>query len=268
MTAEQVEVRGGSLAVEDEGEGRAFVWGHGLTSSRADERRTGFMGSWTFPEGGVRLIRYDARGHGESPGTAEPARYRWDELAHDQLALANALGIDHYVAGGASMGCATALHAAVAAPGRIEALVLAIPPTAWATRPDQRALYEAGAQVIERDGLAVFADLGAAMPPPAVFADLGLDWPSISRERTLALDADILPSILRGAAASDLPPEEAVAGLTMPALVLAWEGDPTHPASTAHRLGEVLPHADIFVASDLADVLTWPERVRAFVAAP
>ena len=260
-----IEVRGGPLAVEEEGDGRAFLWGHGLTSSRADERRTGFMGSWTFPEGGVRLVRYDARGHGESPGPADPDRYRWDELALDQLALADALGIDRYVAGGASMGCATALHAAVAAPDRVEALVLAIPPTAWATRPDQRAQYEAGAQLIEQGGLEAFAELSSAMPPPAVFADLGLDWPTLSRERMLGLDPETLPSIMRGAAASDLPPEEAVSALTMPALILAWTGDPTHPDSSARRLAELLPRAEAHVAEDLGAVLTWPERVREFV---
>ena len=138
-------------------------------------------------------------------------------------------------------------------------------PTAWATRPDQRVQYETGATLIERSGLPAFADLGAAMPGPAVFADLDLDWPTIMRERISSLDAEVLPSILRGAGASDLPDEEAVSALTMPALVLAWEGDATHPASTAHRLGELLPHADLHVAADLADVLTWPDRVRDFV---
>ena len=36
-----------------------------------------------------RLIRYDARGHGESGATADPADYAYPSLAADQLALAD-----------------------------------------------------------------------------------------------------------------------------------------------------------------------------------
>lgn len=262
-----VAVRGGPLAYEEFGVGRAFLWGHGLSSSRAEEDTAGLLGAWPFPAGEVRRVRYDARGHGASPGPADPTAYRWEELALDQLALADGLGIERYVAAGASMGCATALHAAVQAPDRVEALVLAIPPTAWAGRPAQRALYEAGADLIEAEGLAPFAEVSALAPPPKLFAGLGLDWGEQARQRALALDAATFPSVLRGAAASDLPAPEAVAALTVPVLILAWTGDDTHPVSTAERLAELVPHADLHVAEELRSVLTWPERVVSFVRA-
>ncbi len=261
------DVRGGPIAYEEVGTGRGFLWGHGLTSSRAEEDTTGLLGRWPFPVDAVRRVRYDARGHGSSPGPVDPAQYRWEALALDQLALADALGIETYVAAGASMGCATALHAAVLAPDRIEALVVVIPPTAWERRPAQRALYEAGADLIERDGLQAFAEASALAPPPMLFANLGLDWGEQSRRRALALDAATLPSVLRGAAASDLPSVDAVAALSMPVLVLAWAGDPTHPVATAERLGELLPQAEVVVAEDLRAVLSWPQRVVQFVAA-
>ncbi|MCB1015792.1 MAG: hypothetical protein KDB10_11835, partial [Acidimicrobiales bacterium] len=76
-----------------------------------------------------------------------------------------------------------------------------------------------------------------------------------------------LPSVLRGAAASDLPDPDVLAGVDAPALVLAWTGDDTHPVSTAERLADLLPRADLVVAEDLRDVLSWPERVVAFVDA-
>lgn len=262
-----VKVRGGPLAYDEVGSGRAVLWGHGLSSSRAEEDATGLLGAWPFATDEVRRVRYDARGHGRSPGPADPAAYRWDELALDQLALADALGIDRYVAAGASMGCATALHAAVLAPERVEALVLAIPPTAWDTRPAQRALYEAGAGLIDAEGLAAFAEVSAAAPPPKLFAGLGLDWGAQARERALALDAMTFPSVLRGAAASDLPALEAVAAITVPTLILAWTGDETHPVSTAERLAELLPHAALEVADDLRSILRWSQRVVDFVAA-
>ncbi len=165
-----IEVRGGPLAYDEVGSGRGFLWGHGLSSSRAEEDTTGLLGAWPFPGDEARRVRYDARGHGGSPGPADPAAYRWDELARDQLGLADALGIGTYVAAGASMGCATALHAAVLAPERVDALVLVIPPTAWVSRPAQRALYEAGADLIDGEGLAAFAEVSAQAPPPKLFA--------------------------------------------------------------------------------------------------
>ncbi len=267
MVSPAVEVRGGPLAYEEVGGGRSFLWGHGLTANRAEEDTTGLLGTWPFPRDQVRRVRYDARGHGASPGPADPAAYGWDELARDQLALADALGIGPFVAAGASMGCATALHAAVLAPERVQALVLVIPPTAWAGRPQQRALYEAGADLIEQEGLGAFAEVSAQAPPPMLFANLGLDWGEQARRRALALDEASLPSILRGAAASDLPPEAAVSGMDVPALILAWEGDASHPVATAERLDALLPRSELVVADDLRAVLSWPERVVSFVAA-
>lgn len=64
-----------------------------------------------------------------------------------------------------------------------------------------------------------------------------------------------------------IPAVEQVAALSMPALVLAWTGDPTHPVATADGLGELLPQAEVVVAEDLRAVLSWPQRVVQFVAA-
>ena len=116
------------------GSGRPFLWAHGLTSSIAAERDGGLF-QW---EDGVELVRYDARGHGRSPAGSSSADYEWPSLAEDFLAVADSVGFDSMVAGGASMGCATVLYAALAAPSRVDALVLAIPPTAWETRAAQR----------------------------------------------------------------------------------------------------------------------------------
>ena len=46
-------------------------------------------------------------------------------------------GHARYVLGGVSMGAATALAAAVQQPGRVAGLILALPPTAWDSRPRQ-----------------------------------------------------------------------------------------------------------------------------------
>jgi pimeloyl-ACP methyl ester carboxylesterase len=261
---QRVRVRGAELAVYRRGGGRAFYWGHGLTSSSAQEDAVGLR-PWGELREGWELLRVDARGHGASSGEPEPKRYEWRELAGDLLALADALGHEHFVAGGASMGAAVSLSAAVAAPERVDALVLMIPPTAWATRKAQAHKYREDAELAEREGLESLVAAEAKRPPIPIFAGL-FDPAEMARARLAALDARRLPAILRGAAASDLPDPKAVAALRQPALLLAWEGDDGHPLSTAERLAELLPNANLAVARRLADLGAWPRLVADFCA--
>jgi len=60
---ERVAVRGGELAVRRRRAGRAFHWGHGLTSSMAQEDRAG-LALWRKLGDGWEVTRFDARGHG------------------------------------------------------------------------------------------------------------------------------------------------------------------------------------------------------------
>ena len=70
-----------------------------------------------------------------------PADYHWSNLAKDMAAVADGLGVENFIAGGQSMGCATALYAGLLAPQRIRGLVLVNPPTAWETRAAQGEFY-------------------------------------------------------------------------------------------------------------------------------
>jgi pimeloyl-ACP methyl ester carboxylesterase len=264
-----VEVRGVDLHVRDEGapDGRLVVFGHGLLASMAQDDAGGGATVPVRPGGRVRVVRYDARGHGESAATRRDGDYRWRALALDMLAVLDAVsGPDaRAVLGGASMGCATALHAAVLAPARVDALVLVIPPTARGARRKQALLYRAGAAMISAAGMAPFARMARVAPAPRILqGDLaGVHRAAI--ERMATLDRAVVPHVLRGAAASDLPPAAALAAVEVPALVLAWEGDPTHPTSTAQMLAANLPRAELHVASDAAAVRGWPDLVDAFL---
>ena len=259
-----MEVRGVDLAVEESGTGTPVLWGHGLTSSMAAEVAMGF-GVVDLPEDRYRVVRYDARGHGDSGGTTDPADYAYPGLAADQLGLADALGIDRFVVGGMSMGSATALHTAVAAPDRVLALVLGIPPTAWEGRQARGAAYRDRGRIIEEEGLDAFIEVAMAEPLAEIFAPFAELVTAGIRARYESYDPAILAPLLTGVGGSDLPAPEAVAELTMPVLVLAWEGDPVHPQATAERLGELLPQAEVVVAPTLRDVLAWSGRVREFL---
>ncbi len=206
---------------------------------------------------GRQVVRYDARGHGTAGGPDDQAAYRWPALATDLLALADALGFDRFVSSGVSMGTATTLHAAVRAPERIEAMILAAPPTAWETRAAQADQYRAGAEFFRgKDPSA----LAAFLQPPLVFAD---------RPPEAAIPdipGDLLPTVLHGAADSNLPDKGDLAALDQPTLILAWADDPSHPVSTAEQLHETLPNATLHVSSDVDDVRTWTDHIQRFLA--
>ena len=75
-----------------------------------------------------------------------------------------------------------------------------------------------------------------------------------------------LPTVLRGAAASDLPGAEALRGLSMPALILAWDTDTGHPLETAQELARLLPDSRLDVARRFDEIVRWPALVRDFLA--
>ncbi len=260
----RVAARGVDLAVRDTGGGIPVVWGHGLTSSTAAEEAMG-MGVADLPADRYRVVRYDARGHGESEATTDPDDYAYPALAADQLGLADALGLDRFVTGGLSMGSGTALHTAVAAPDRVLALVLGIPPTAWEGRIARGAVYQDRGRFLRENGLEAFVEQALAEPLAPIFAPFAEQVRAGIRSRYESYDPEVLAPLLTGIGGSDLPAPEAVAGLAMPVLVLAWKDDPVHPEATAERLAELLPQAEVVVAGSLKEVFTWTDRVTAFL---
>ncbi len=244
--------------------GPAIVWGHGLTSSRAGEEAAGLL-RWDRIAEGNALLRYDSRGHGESEST--PGGYGWDQLAQDQLELSEALGIERYIAGGASLGMATALHAAVAAPDRIEKLICMIPPTAWESRSAQADRYELMASIVETKGVEPLIAAAADMPVADPFVEVEAMVKDRQAEAMRAVDPHRLATVFRGATGANFPSPERVAELQMPVQILAWTGDDGHPISTVDRLVDLLPQAEVAIASTLDDVFGWSDIVHDFVHA-
>lgn len=259
-----MQVRGVDIAVRASGQGRPLFWGHGLTGSMAQDDDAGLL-DWEALAHSRRLVRYDARGHGGSETTLDADDYRWPELARDLWALADAFDEPTAALGGLSMGCATALHAAAAVPERVEALVLVAPPTAWETRARQARIYRTLAGVIERVGLGPFrwlASLARFMPGPPYLSDLQRSVVDHLRRA----DPRSVINAFRGAADSDLPPPDALRAVRAPVLILAWRGDPAHPVSTAERLGEILPNAELHVAGTLDEIHAWSPTICSFLA--
>jgi pimeloyl-ACP methyl ester carboxylesterase len=236
-----IELPRGPVRVRVCGEGPPLIWSHGVFFPiDVDDQST--LGRVLSSAPGFTMIRWDARGHGGTPPAPTADDHRWDRMGEDVLALADALGIERFAAGGISMGAAVTLHAAVKAPERIAAMLLLAMPTAWETRPAEQDRYR---------------ELLALGSPEALAAHVQDDLDEIFTEETLpaslramvahqrASSWTALERIIVGASRSDLPDLPEVAALRMPALLRPWPNDTGHPLSTAEALAAALPHADL-----------------------
>lgn len=239
-----------------------FVWAHGLQSSRAHEDELGLF-DWRPVEEVARLVRYDARGHGEGGCPYEDRAYRWPTLVDDMLWAAGTEG--PFVAGGACMGAATALYAALRARRRVQAMVLVTPPAAWESRNGQVDEYASAAALCEKAGLPSLLESWGRRPQPPVIDREMPTARDIAMRHLATMDEKALPAILRGMALSDLPSPEELSSLVLPALILAWDDDPCHPVATAKALADTLIMCEMHVAYDLAGVRRWPGLIRDFL---
>lgn len=248
-----------TLTYEVRGDGPVLGYAHGMLLSRAGEDAMGVL-DWSVLAQHRRLVRYDARAHGQSTGRPVPDDYVWPELADDLLAVVDEVSPDAPVDWmGASMGCGTLLWAATKAPQRFRRLVLVIPPTTGETRAGSAGMYRTGADVVEAEGLSTWLAALQQFATPEIFATVPGYGLKVDVTETL------LPSVLRGAAQTDLPDAAALAGLAQPTLILSWETDPVHPVSTGQLLADTLPQAHLHVSSTVDDVRTWAGRVAAFL---
>ncbi|MDQ6840631.1 MAG: alpha/beta fold hydrolase [Actinomycetota bacterium] len=240
-----------------------LVWAHGLVSSRAHEDELGLF-DWSVPETSATVVRYDARGHGESEAMQYYDRaFRWPCMVDDML---RAGGTEAFVAGGVDMGGAVALWTALRAPKRVQAMVLVAPPPAWELRGPGAEQCEKEAQVVEARGLPAWADDVRRRPQPRIFAEELPRAGDVTARHLLTMDTKAVPAILRGAAASDLPTRDEIRALVVPTLILAWTDDPAHPVEMAESLADLLVLSELHVAKDLAAIRAWPDLVRDFLA--
>ena len=263
-----MQVRELGLNVSVKGTGPTFVWGHGLMASMASEDTLDWFRWQDFPET-IRLVRFDARGHGRSQVSSHPEDYHWRQLGRDMCAVADTVGAETLIAGGASMGCATTIYAALQAPERMKGLVLVIPPTAWETRAGQGKLYQRFALIGGLLGGNRMAKLmGGSLDRmlPSWLVEKEPDKLVGLVEGLSVMKRGALRNLFNGAALTDLPPREEFKVLAgIPCIILAWVGDPTHPVSSAEELHRLLPSSELFVAQGFEEFKTIPGRMRDFV---
>lgn len=253
------------------GEGKPFLWAHGLNASIEAEDILDWFEWEKFPPT-VKLVRYDARGHGKSQFSPDVADYHWRRLGEDMLKIGAAVSAEPFIAGGDSMGCATAIYAALLAPERVRGLVLALPPAFWERRAAQGKSQRRAAAIVRLlgrfgDGLLkrmLSSSAGSALPGWLVQAE-----PEMAQRMaamTRLLNPRTMAITMQGAAETDLPPREELRALAnIPALILAWVDDPTHPVESAEELHRLLPASELFIIRSYDDYKKMPGCIRDFV---
>lgn len=107
----------------DEGEGPLILLIHGFASSKAvNWVDTGWVS--TLTKSGRRVLAVDNRGHGKSEKLYDPSQYSTTLMAEDAMRLLDHVKADKAVVMGYSMGARISAFAALAAPERLNGLIL------------------------------------------------------------------------------------------------------------------------------------------------
>jgi pimeloyl-ACP methyl ester carboxylesterase len=240
---------GTSLAGESAGAGQAIVLLHGLTATR----RYVVMGSRLLERSGMRVISYDARGHGRSGAAPTRGAYDYGDLAGDVESVMDAMGVDRAILAGTSMGAHTALRLALSNPARVSGLALITPaydPDRWGGA-QELAGWDALAAGLREGGVEGFVAAYDLEGLPEAWREVVgrvLRQRLSAHEHPLAV-ADALEAVPRSRPFESL---EELATVTVPTLVVGSrdEADPGHPLRVAELYARRIAGARLAVEQE------------------
>ena len=256
------EINGYRLRYRFEGAGPLVVFGHGLMGSIEQIDENAPLLAELLEH--VRLLTYDARGHGKSDGPEDASGYTWETLGRDMSAMITFAGEEQAIIGGASMGAATALWVAIEQPERVRALALMMPPPLGPERIRSEA---------EKQAVTVLDLLSAAVQNFGVekTVELAQNFPGFAptpeeaRERAhwlLQQNPLTLLYAIRGLITAPFHDPERYREIEVPTLVIAHEGDGLHPVRAARLLGDTIPDCEVVIASHPGHWQAHPEELR------
>jgi 3-oxoadipate enol-lactonase len=188
-------------------------------------------------DAGYRVVRYDARGHGES--ASPPTPYTIEDLGRDLVAVLDRFEIERAHVAGVSLGGATAMWAAVHAPERVGRLVVCCS----AVRFGEPSGWEERAELVREHGMAPVAEAIAER----WFTPRYLEkHPNVVVEIVHAL-ALTDPEGYAGCceAIRDLDLSDDIAAIKAPTLVIAGAQDPVSPPADGQFVADRIPGARI-----------------------
>jgi pimeloyl-ACP methyl ester carboxylesterase len=229
-----------SFHYQDTGTGRPFVFQHGLGGDVSQP-----FGLFR-PPAGVRLIAFDARGHGRTGMVGDAGGLNFQTFGEDLRALLEHVGVDRAMIGGISMGAALALHFALRWPERVEGLVLSRPawleePCPWNVR-----MFTLVSTLLRRHGPQQGLDEFQRTPEHRETAER---WPDVAQSLSLQFQqpgaAQSVEKLERIITDRPHPDRAAWAGIRVPTLVLGNRADPIHPFEYAEELARAIPGATL-----------------------
>ncbi|HYQ05138.1 MAG TPA: alpha/beta fold hydrolase [Polyangiaceae bacterium] len=242
------EVRGLRLYFEEHGAGPTLIVAHGLLGSVATAT---VMNASKLAERGLRVIAYDARGHGLSEYSRRSEDYSWAAHAEDLDGLMNALGIDRAAICGTSLGAGAALMLALNQPHRVERLILRAPPPFAEDSGAARRQMGLLSTLCRYLGVSLTARIIGMLPGRADHARM------LAAQRSDAM----LPAI-RGLLFDGAPlPQQRLHEIRVPTLILAHPNDAMHPLRSSKLIRDEVPGATLHV-TDYAQY--WPEHIDEF----
>ena len=256
-----IDVPGGRLAADDEGDGPPILLVHSaIVNRRAWDPVVPYL-----TEAGYRAIRYDMRGFGES--TTEDVEYGPHE---DMVAVLDHFGVGRAAVVGNSMGASFSLEAVLESPERFVAFVWVgggISGFARDRAPHEQLLFKAESDAEEAGDMDLAAELdtqiwvdGIGQPSTRVAPDV--------RAAIKAMDRELLnPGRVFG---DDKRPEPSLGRLgdvAVPTLAVVGDLDTTDTRTAAERLAADVPDARLVRLPDVAHIIGMeaPDRLAALI---
>jgi len=261
---------GVELAVEVAGSGPGLVLVHGFGGAKED-----FAAHVDVLARTHTVVVFDHRGHGASDKPDDRNAYTLDRLVLDTLAVADGVGLDRFRLLGHSMGGMVARKVVLAAPERVDALIM-MDTTAGPIGDYPIELIELAANVAfdeGKDKLKELLDFAKVLETPAYekslvevpgyqefvdkkWADLSeIMWGALALE--IANQSDDLPAL--------------VATLSCPLLILVGEQD-TDLIPAAHAMANAIAGSELIVIPDaghspqVEQPAAWIAAVTTFLA--
>ena len=229
------EADGASIYYEAFGDGPAVAFAHGAGGNAA-----GWWQQVPVFSARYRMIVFDHRMYGRS--LCKPENFDRTKFGDDLMAILDAEGIERTAIVCQSMGGWTGLRAALERPDRVSCLVLS---------NTSGGVYTPLVTENIKVARARFASEG--------FGNVALHTGFIERNPSLAflyaqissLNAQLTPAVRERMAGRDNPvPEEALAGLSVPTLLITSENDVVFPPAAIRDVAALMPGAELVELSE------------------
>jgi 3-oxoadipate enol-lactonase len=191
-----------------------------------------------------RVVRYDHRGHGNSPAPTGP--YALADLGGDLIALLDHLGVESAHFAGISISGMASMWVASHAPERVDRLALLGtsarlgPPEMWSTR----------AATVRSQGLAAIADAVVARWLPEEYARAHVRVVAWLRGMLVATPPEGYAACCEAIETMDLLAD--LPRITAPTLVIAGLADEATPPAHAQRIVAGIPGSRLALAAGAA----------------